>query len=228
MLTQFRVFIVRHGETEWNRTRRIQGHLDVPLNETGLQQAMLVAEALKDISFARAFSSDLQRASKTAECILKYHPDTALELDGSIRERYMGELQGVVGPSNRPAPSLERTPNLVARALVWYSRSIINYMISMLATGPPMEQPHNILIVSHGGWIITLLSALQANGLLAFREDVKTGQYLNTGVSIIEYTGIRTGRDMGLLVQYSSIDHLEHKDLHRQEANADVLQLEDR
>lgn len=104
MATQFRMYIVRHGETEWNRTRRIQGQLDVPLNETGLRQAMLAAEALKDIPFVRAFSSDLRRAfkvitsrllglqvelicSQTAECILQYHPDTVLELDASIRER---------------------------------------------------------------------------------------------------------------------------------------------
>ena len=64
MSAQFRMYFVRHGETEWNRMRRIQGQLDVPLNETGSKQATLVAEALKDIPFARAFSSDLQRASK--------------------------------------------------------------------------------------------------------------------------------------------------------------------
>lgn len=63
MPAQFRLYIVRHGETDWNRMRRIQGQLDVPLNETGLEQAMLVAEALRGIPFVKAFSSDLQRAS---------------------------------------------------------------------------------------------------------------------------------------------------------------------
>lgn len=70
MPAQFRLYIVRHGETEWNRIRRIQGQLDVPLNETGLQQAMLVAEALKDIPFVRAFSSDLQRASMVVRSLI--------------------------------------------------------------------------------------------------------------------------------------------------------------
>jgi len=114
MPAQFRVYIVRHGETEWNRIRRLQGQLDVPLNETGLKQAMLVAEALKDVPFVRAFCSDLQRASKvgslgfadfqvgpihfqTAECILQYHPDTVLQLDELIRERV----------SNAPSPASE-------------------------------------------------------------------------------------------------------------------------
>ncbi|KAG8217654.1 histidine phosphatase superfamily [Butyriboletus roseoflavus] len=87
MPAQFRMYIVRHGETEWNRMRRIQGQLDIPLNETGLKQAMLVAEALRDIPFVRAFSSDLQRASKTTEYILRNHPDTVFERDEMIRER---------------------------------------------------------------------------------------------------------------------------------------------
>ena len=77
MPAQFRVYIVRHGETEWNRIRRIQGQSDVPLNEIGAQQAMLVAEALKDVPFERAFSSDLQRTSKvrTLTCRLAHWAD---------------------------------------------------------------------------------------------------------------------------------------------------------
>lgn len=63
------MYIVRHGETDWNRMRRIQGQLDVPLNETGFKQAVLVGEALKGIPFTRAFSSDLQRASKVATTV---------------------------------------------------------------------------------------------------------------------------------------------------------------
>ncbi|KAF8559716.1 phosphoglycerate mutase-like protein [Imleria badia] len=228
MPAQFRMYIVRHGETEWNRIHKIQGHLDVPLNETGSKQAMLVAKALKDIPFVKAFSSDLQRASKTAECILQYHPDTVLELDESIRERYMGELQGEIGPSKKPAPSYETTPNLVARCLAWYLRSIVNYMTSALETGLPVsEEPHNILVVSHGGWIATLLLALRTNGLVTCREGVQIGHCLNTSVSIIEYTGIRNGRDealVGTLVQYSGVEHLMHADLHLQEVNVDVLE----
>lgn len=78
MPAQFRMYIVRHGETEWNRMRKIQGQLDIPLNETGLKQAMLVAEALRDIPFVRAFSSDLQRASKVR--ILTTRPPSLIEL----------------------------------------------------------------------------------------------------------------------------------------------------
>ena len=61
---KFRIYVVRHGETDWNRMRRLQGQSDVSLNETGLEQSVLVGEALKDVPFVRAFSSDLQRALK--------------------------------------------------------------------------------------------------------------------------------------------------------------------
>lgn len=64
MSVKFRVYVVRHGETDWNRTRKLQGQSDVSLNETGLKQSMLVGEALKDVPFVSAYSSDLQRAVK--------------------------------------------------------------------------------------------------------------------------------------------------------------------
>jgi len=60
------LYIVRHGETAWNKERRIQGQLDVPLNEVGTAQAASVGRALKDVHFIKAFSSDLQRASKVS------------------------------------------------------------------------------------------------------------------------------------------------------------------
>ena len=63
------IFLVRHGETEWNRQRRLQGRTDIPLNDTGLAEARRAAKALQDVSFDRIFTSPLQRARKTAEII---------------------------------------------------------------------------------------------------------------------------------------------------------------
>ena len=64
--TAVRVYIVRHGETEHNRLGIMQGHLDTALNDTGVAQARLAADALADAPFAAAYSSDLQRARKVA------------------------------------------------------------------------------------------------------------------------------------------------------------------
>jgi len=63
-----RVFLVRHGETDANRTRIIQGHLDIPLNTVGLGQAMSLANALRGVVFDLALSSDLKRAADVSAC----------------------------------------------------------------------------------------------------------------------------------------------------------------
>lgn len=65
-----RVYIVRHGETNENALGIIQGQLDTKLNETGIMQARLVGEELKDIPFKQAFTSDLQRAWKVGDRFL--------------------------------------------------------------------------------------------------------------------------------------------------------------
>ena len=99
-------------------------------------------------------------------------------------------------------------------------------MISTVKEGVPVEQPHNILVVSHGGWVLTLLTALQAKGAVTCREGVEIGYCLNTGVSIVEYTDIPSGGErplIGTLVQYSGVEHLARKDLTPLEVNADVL-----
>ena len=61
-----RIIAIRHGETAWNVDGRIQGHLDIPLNDAGLWQAARAARALADESIAAIYSSDLLRAYATA------------------------------------------------------------------------------------------------------------------------------------------------------------------
>jgi probable phosphoglycerate mutase len=82
-----RVYIIRHGETEENRQKIIQGHLDTQLNSEGEKQADLVAKALKDVPFDACYSSDLQRAVGTAQRILAHHPGVELQRQIMLRER---------------------------------------------------------------------------------------------------------------------------------------------
>ncbi|CAI0554087.1 unnamed protein product, partial [Linum tenue] len=64
------IVVVRHGETEWNADKRIQGHVDVDLNEVGRQQAALVADRLsRECKVSAVYSSDLKRAFDTAQAI---------------------------------------------------------------------------------------------------------------------------------------------------------------
>jgi len=89
--------VVRHGETESNRTHTIQGHLNTPLSDVGLQQAERLAKHIAETKFDHALSSDLLRALKTGQIILD--SNSSLET-GSIeewivlRERCFGEMEG--------------------------------------------------------------------------------------------------------------------------------------
>lgn len=88
-----RVFAIRHGETAWNRDKRIQGQLDVPLNETGRAQAQRLGEVLAGESVDVVYSSDLGRARETAAAAAAAlgHP---VQLDPGLRERSFGVFQG--------------------------------------------------------------------------------------------------------------------------------------
>ncbi|MBP7248292.1 MAG: histidine phosphatase family protein, partial [Negativicutes bacterium] len=64
-----KIYLVRHGQTEWNKQKRYQGSKDIGLDNTGLDQAEKLAEKLKNIQWSKVYSSDLQRARKTAETV---------------------------------------------------------------------------------------------------------------------------------------------------------------
>lgn len=66
-----RLYFVRHGETDWNVVKRLQGRTDIPLNQKGVDLAKATGRALRDVPFTRAFTSPLQRAVQTAELILE-------------------------------------------------------------------------------------------------------------------------------------------------------------
>jgi probable phosphoglycerate mutase len=95
-MSQTQFIVIRHGETAWNAQSRIQGHLDSPLNEEGLAQALLVGERLAREAFSTLYSSDLGRAVQTAQPIADR---TAHELvrEPRLRERHLGVFQGLTG-----------------------------------------------------------------------------------------------------------------------------------
>jgi probable phosphoglycerate mutase len=89
-----RILVIRHGETPWNLEARIQGHIDIPLNDKGRWQAERVAQALADEALHAIYSSDLQRARHTAEAIARAS-GVALTLDTQLRERHFGRFEGM-------------------------------------------------------------------------------------------------------------------------------------
>ena len=104
-MTITRFCLVRHGETDWNAERRLQGHTDIDLNARGLAQAEQMARAIKKINLAFdvLYTSDLQRAAKTAKAIEQLFSTFAITNAG-LRERHLGALQGL---TTDEAPQLE-------------------------------------------------------------------------------------------------------------------------
>jgi broad specificity phosphatase PhoE len=91
------ILLARHGETDWNREGRFQGHADPPLNDTGRAQAARLAVELADVELAAVYSSPLRRALETAEVVAAAHDLTPIPLD-ALREVDVGSWQGLTRP----------------------------------------------------------------------------------------------------------------------------------
>ena len=89
-----RLIMMRHGETTYNATRRMQGQLDTQLSDAGISQAHAAAEWVKDMGIVKIVSSDLSRASTTAE-IVGEKLGLEVELDPRLRETHLGQWQGM-------------------------------------------------------------------------------------------------------------------------------------
>eukprot|EP00056_Hartaetosiga_gracilis_P020503 m.19844 g.19844 ORF g.19844 m.19844 type:complete len:203 (+) comp8507_c1_seq2:36-644(+) len=90
-----RLLIVRHGETDWNREKRLQGHIDTDLSDVGIEQAEKAGEYLSNHSFHAVYASDLKRAVNTAKAICSTAGiENEIETTPSFRERHFGVLSG--------------------------------------------------------------------------------------------------------------------------------------
>ena len=93
-------FVVRHGETEWNKLGRFQGHTDISLNDRGLSQARETAVASEDWGYTAIYSSPLVRTVQVAEEIAKVTPMLVSQEPG-LKELSLGDLEGVTGEEMR-------------------------------------------------------------------------------------------------------------------------------
>ncbi|THG97699.1 hypothetical protein EW026_g4354 [Hermanssonia centrifuga] len=216
------VYILRHGETQENRAGVMQGHLDTELNAAGIEQAQVTAEALEKVSFVAAHSSDLSRAIKTAEIVLKKHPGVELQKHEALRERYMGDMQGVrISEWEGPMPAnMEPAADFATRADQWWKKSVQSYVSSVTSRrgGATSEGPAHILVVSHGGLIRVLLQGLIGSRHVRCAEGVDVGRYRcsNASVTVIEVD--ESGK--GTLLLFADTAHL---DVELVEGNVDVV-----
>ncbi len=140
-------YFLRHGETQWNKDKIVQGQLDSQLNERGLAQAALAGDILKNEPIERIISSPLSRTRHTAEAVGAHH-DLEITYDDNLKECHLGDHQGEPhGPwipgywaGEYAPPNGESFAQFHAR--VWQA------MQNAVSLGP------NTLIVAHGGlWL---------------------------------------------------------------------------
>jgi probable phosphoglycerate mutase len=104
-----RLYMIRHGNTDWSETHRFTGRTDLPLNAHGEQNACLLASRLRGLSFSRIFTSPLQRARKTCELA---GFASAAEIDPDLLEWNYGEIEGKFSPEiHRERPTWDLFTN---------------------------------------------------------------------------------------------------------------------
>lgn len=98
-----KLYIIRHGQTEWNKSGRLQGQTDIALNENGRELAAKVGHGLKEVPFDRVISSPLSRSIETAELVIRENVGRAgekiISTDERIKEISFGEYEGYSIPS---------------------------------------------------------------------------------------------------------------------------------
>ena len=198
-----RILAIRHGETAWNKDARIQGQLDIPLNDTGLWQASRTAEALRSEAIAAIYSSDLKRASQTALAIAQTQ-ELELNHHTGLRERHFGECQGSTWAdleTQRPDITdawRRRVPDFAppgGESLLTL-RERVEQTFQELAARHVGEQ---IVIVAHGGVLDILYRAAARVDLQAPR----TWALANAGINRVLWT------PEGLsLVGWGDVSHL--------------------
>lgn len=151
-----RIIAIRHGETPWNVDKRIQGHIDIPLNDTGLRQARLAAQALAGEAIQAIYSSDLARARATAEAVARPH-GLPVRPHAGLRERQFGRFEGLTFTeidTSWPEQALhwrKRTPHWEppeGGESLLALRERVGATLQALAERHPGEQ---IVVVAHGG-----------------------------------------------------------------------------
>jgi len=133
------IILARHGETDWNRDLRYQGHADEPLNDTGRAQARQLAANLENDQIVAVYSSDLRRASETAE-IVASTLGLPISLDARLREIDVGSWRG------RTRAELDRLP--------WDGEGYDDHRRRVVAAIHEIAHAHgdgNVLVVAHGG-----------------------------------------------------------------------------
>jgi broad specificity phosphatase PhoE len=198
-----RLFLIRHGQTEWNNDSRAQGHTDVSLDEIGLRQSELLGRRFSFEDVQLVLSSDLRRSVQTAEPIARA-AGAPLELDARLRERTFGDWEGhaygIVSEGlhrlhNEAGVSLYdvRPPNGESMRDVWERLAPVVEMLRV--------EHRDVAVVSHGGATALLLAQIVGGAI----EVSRAFRFANSGVTEL----MRRPDGSFYIARYNDIAHLE-------------------
>lgn len=161
-----KIYLLRHGETDWNKEERLQGHNDIPMNEQGVMQIRKVASYIhsQGLEIDVIISSPLSRAGMSAEIVAEKigYARKDILIEPLFIERSFGNAEGLT-PQERSGRSddefeMESVEKLCERARTGISKYMERYA----------EQ--NILVVAHGAIIKAIITAL-SDGTIAYNDD---------------------------------------------------------
>lgn len=188
-----KVYVIRHGETDWNVSRKLQGQVDMPLNEFGRKIAVETKEGLpEDIHFDLCFTSPLSRARETAE-ILIGDPSVPIIEDDRLKEMSFGIYEGHIfkkGASiipdqffedfNRP----ERFPAPEKGEDFYQITARVREFLEELFSNEEYKDK-SVLLAAHGVTVCAIITVVTGRSMEQFWGD---GVHKNCGISAIEVT----------------------------------------
>ncbi|MCY7672585.1 histidine phosphatase family protein [Bacillus altitudinis] len=170
------ICLVRHGETDWNAAKRIQGRTDIPLNDTGKWQAEQTGLYLKDAHWDVVISSPLSRAKETAHLILQ-HVHAPLVIMDDFIERDYGDAEGMSFEERQKLFPNKQYPNM--EPLSALQDRMLEGIEKVRATYPDQR----VLIVAHGAAIHTLLTSLADEQM-----GIQNTRLVNACLNYVEWT----------------------------------------
>jgi len=197
------IFLIRHGETEWNLQRRMQGHSNSKLTSVGQFQIQALGQWMKNVPFDSIYSSDTLRARLTAEAITQFSGHK-IKFDQRLREKNLGVFEGLTteeasekfpeifglfktSGSNYIIDEGESTQQVLDRALEIVEEILVKH------------SEERVLLVTHGGFVRVLVKHT-----LGLSLDSPTCFFIkNTGVFSLEW------EDKWMVSQMGGVSHLE-------------------
>ncbi|MDY7546480.1 histidine phosphatase family protein [Glaciimonas sp. CA11.2] len=203
------ILLIRHGETDWNKDKRLQGHLDIALNAEGQRQAQALSACLAELTLDAVFSSDLQRARDTAQPLAAQHGLT-LDVHADLRERCYGVMEGLRRPEiaerypeafnalNTRELDVRYPPGVnVAETLNEFSERAMGAMQRILGN----TSHRRIAIVSHGGFLDCIYRHIENRTM----REMRKFDILNASINRLVWTGAQLK-----LVDWGDVSHLRY------------------